>query len=54
MIICSVYRNIVLSNSILDQQSHLRAQGIYQGGLVPDSEITPKYPSKYVHITSTS
>ena len=25
------------SNSILDQLTHLRAQGIYQGGGVPDS-----------------
>ena len=27
------------SNSILDQQTHLRAQGIYQSGGVPDSAM---------------
>ena len=33
----SKYVTAARSNSILDQQSHLRAQGIYQGGGVPDS-----------------
>ena len=31
------YVTAARSNSILDQLSHLRAQGIYQGGGVPDS-----------------
>ena len=35
------------SNSIFDQLTHLRAQGIYQGGRVPDSAHS-KYPSKQV------
>ena len=43
------------SNSILDQLTHLRAQGIYHNGGVPDSTMEQsellrshsKYPSKY-------
>ena len=37
------------SNSILDQLTHLRAQGIYQGGGVPDSatEQSARNHSKY-------
>ena len=35
------YVTAARSNSILDQQSHLRAQGIDQGGGVPDSAMEP-------------
>ena len=31
------YVTVAGSNSIIDRLSHLRAQGIYQGGGVPDS-----------------
>ena len=56
------YVTTVRSNSILDQLSYLRAQGIYQGGGVPDSAMEQawllrdhsKYPSKLISIQTNS
>ena len=40
------------SNSILDQLIHLKAQGIYQSGGVPDSAMEQSYlHSKLLHVS---